>query len=537
MDASIHTVRNRKLRWRNRSTASILAAGAVLLAAAIPLASLSAGAATSRAVLTIAVPNVPATLNPALSDNGGNNVTFASLAYDSLIYLAPNGTYQPDLATSWKYVGSNNQEFIIQLRSGVEFSDGTTMTAQDVVNSIKYAQTTGSTASTYLTSLAAISATGPLTVQLNFSSPRPDLTTVFDQNEMAGDIIGPTGLSSPTTLGTATDGAGPYMLDATKTVTGSSYVYVPNPNYWNSSLSRYAGITVNVIADPTAELDAVQTGQANFMFGGGYTQTSTAKSDGLQVYAAPYGWTALFIPDYTGKVVKALGSEKVRQAINYATDRPVLAKALYGTYAVPNDESALPGNTGYAPADANYFKYNVSKAKKLLAEAGYPHGFTMTLVSTPVQDIESGTEALASELSKVGITVKIHEDATFTEAINDWLSKKYPGFIGTFGSLPMSIEAPELWPKTAIFDIFKDAVAPSILTDVNQADELGGAAANKLYQKAEDTALVEGYYDVLFDSDSIYFAQPDKIGNIQIGPKYPGTDFAPDVAFFSPPQS
>ena len=186
MDASIHTVRNRKLRWRNRSTASILAAGAVLLAAAIPLASLSAGAATSSAVLTIAVPNVPATLNPALSDNGGNNVTFASLAYDSLIYLAPNGTYQPDLATSWKYVGSNNQEFIIQLRSGVEFSDGTTMTAQDVVNSIKYAQTTGSTASTYLTSLAAISATGPLTVQLNFSSPRPDLTTVFDQNEMAG---------------------------------------------------------------------------------------------------------------------------------------------------------------------------------------------------------------------------------------------------------------------------------------------------------------------------------------------------------------
>jgi peptide/nickel transport system substrate-binding protein len=411
------------------------------------------------------------------------------------------------------------------------------MTAQDVVNSIKYAQASGSTASTYLTSLAAISATGPLSVQLNFSSPRPDLQTVFDQNEMSGDIIGPTGLANPSTLGTSTDGAGPYMLDTTKTVTGSSYVYVANPNYWNSSLSRYAGITMNVIADPTAELDAVQTGQADFMFGGSSTQTSTAKSDGLKTYAAPYGWTALFIPDYTGKVVKALGSEKVRQAINYATDRPVLAKALYGSYAVPNDETELPGSTGYDAKYANYFKYNVKKAKKLLAEAGYPHGFTMTLVSTPVQDIENETEALSSELSKVGIKIKIHEDATFTEAIGDWLSKKYPGFIGTFGTLPMSIEAPELFPKTAIFDIFKDPIAPSILTDINQGDELGGTAANSFYQKAEDTALVEGYYDVMFDSDSIYFAQPNKIANIQIGTAFPGTDFAPDVAFWSPPQS
>jgi peptide/nickel transport system substrate-binding protein len=506
------------------------------IAATIPLVTGAAAASTSTSALTVAVPNVPPTLNPALNNNGGNDVTFTSLAYDSLIYLAPNGTYEPDLAASWSYVGTNNQEFVIQLRPNVEFSDGSTMTAQDVVNSINYAKSSGSGAAEFLSSLAAATTTGPLTVQLNFSSPRPDLETVFDQNSLSGDIIGPTGLADASSLGTTTDGAGPYMINASKTVTGSSYVFVPNPNYWNSSLVRYSSVTVNVIADPNAELDAVETGQDDFMFNGSSTQVSAAKGDGLKVYDSPFGWTALFIEDYTGKLVKALGSEKVRQAINYATDRSVLTKALYGTYAQANDETELPGNTGYDPSYANYFKYNLKKAKMLMKEAGYAKGFTMTLVSTPAEDIEPETEALASDLSQIGIKVKIHEDATFTEAVTDWLGKKYPGFVGTFGTLPMSIEAPLLWPKTALFNPFQNSL-PAINATINQADDLDGAAANKLYQKAEVDALVEGYYDVIFDSDDIYFAKPGTIGNLQIGDSFPGSDFAPDVAFFSPPSS
>jgi peptide/nickel transport system substrate-binding protein len=385
----------------------MLAATSFVTGAVLTAVNVGPSAAAAAPALTVAVQNVPATLDPALTNNGGNNVTFASLTYDSLIYFAPNGTFQPDLATSWKYVGANNEQFVIQLRSGVKFSDGTTMTAQDVVNSIEYAQKGGSTAATYLTSLTSVTATGPLTVTLNFSSPRPDLTTVFDQNEMSGDIIGPSLLATPTALGTQTDGAGPYELEASQTVTGSTYVFVQNPNYWNSSLSRYSSITLNVIADSTAELNAVKTGQDEFMFGGASTQASSAKAAGLKLYAAPYGWTAMFIEDYTGKLVKALGNEKVRQAINYATDRPVLAKALFGSYAFAEDETSSPGISGYDPSTANYFKYNLKKAKQLMKEAGYAKGFTLPIVSTPVQDIETETEALQSELSQIGIKFKI----------------------------------------------------------------------------------------------------------------------------------
>jgi ABC-type transport system substrate-binding protein len=526
-------------RWQvaGRTLRLGVVGGALLLAVTAVAASAArrtANSTTSSSTLTVAVQNVPATLDPAKTNNGGNNVTFASLTYDSLVYLAPNGTYSPDLATSWDYVGKKNEQFVIHLRSGVKFSDGTQMTAASVVNSIEYAKAGGSTAATYLTSLKSVKATGPLTVTLKFSTPRPDLPTVFDQNEMSGDIVGPTLLATPSSLGTQTDGAGPYMLDASKTVTGSSYVFVPNPDYWNQSLRRYASITLRVIADSNAELNAVQTGQADFMFGGAATQAKAAKSDGLAVYAAPYGWTALFIEDYAGKLVPALKNQKVRQAINYATDRPLLAKALFGSYAVPEDETSAPGYTGYDPKTANYFSHNIAKAKSLLKQAGFPKGFTMTVVSTPVENIEQETEALASQLSEVGITLKIHEDPTFASAITDWLSRKYPAFIGTFGTLPMSIEAPELFAPNATFNPFHNP-QPVILPLVAKADELNGTAANKLYQKAEDQSLTQGLYDVLFLSDSLYFAKPGKISNVEVGPKYPGADFAPDVAFFTPP--
>lgn len=523
-------------RWRGaaRSRIPVVISGIVAISA-IPAANAvgAPSASASASPLTITVQDVPPTLDPGKSANGLADITFASLAYAPLIYLAPNGTYEPELATSWHYVGNANEQFVLNLRKGVRFSDGSRLTAQDVVKSIEYAKGAGSTASTYLTSLTSVTASGPLTVDLRFSSPRPDLPTVFDQNEMAGDIIGPSGLASPSKLGTRTDGAGPYMLDASKTVTGSSYVYVPNPHYWNAAQRRFSQVTVSVIADTNAELNALRTGQADFMEGGTPAQAKTASGAGLKVYKVPTGWTALFIEDYGGKLVKALGSKKVRQAINYATDRPLLARALFGAYASPNDETSSPGFTGYVPGLSNYYSYDVAKAKKLLKEAGYPRGFTMSVVSTPSDDIETEVEALASELSQVGITIKIHEDPTFSEAITDWLSRKYPAFVGTYGTLPMSIEAPQLWFPNATFNPFHNP-QPVIVPLINRADKLDGSAANALYQQAERTSLVQGYYDVLFDPDELYFARPGVIANVEIGSAYPGSALGPDPAFWAP---
>ncbi len=492
---------------------------------------LSSTAANSD--VTIVEEDPPSSLDPGRLNNGGGGAQYAELAYDPLIFLAPSGNYVPDLATSWNYVGTGNTKFVIHLRSGVEFSDGTTLTAQDVVNSIKYAKSGATTASSYLGYLSSAVATGPLTVTLTFSAPQPDLETVFDQNEMAGDIIGPTLLATPHELGTQTDGAGPYMIDPSQTVTGSTYVYVQNPHYWNHALRRFQKITLTVIATNTSALEALRTGQADFMAGDS-TEATAATGAGLTVYSAGGLFTPLWITDYQGKLVKALGNQMVRQALAYATDRPALAKAIYGNYAQATDEISSPGYTGYIPGAWNYYyTYDVAKAKALLKEAGYANGFTMTLPAFPGQNELEETEALASEFSTIGVTVKIHEVSSFDEWVTAFISGKYPGGVLLYGTLPASIESSEIFAPTGIFNVFHNPL-PQILSLVDNGNKLDGAAANAQYQKAMELWIQGAYADTLFDVDNVFFARPGVVSNIQIGPTYPGSDLGPDLAFWSP---
>src|SRR5579875_1728387 len=106
----------------------------------------SSGAAsggTSSKTLTMQF-NEPVSLNPALGGTSESDIVFGALDYDSLIYQKANGSYIPDLATSWGYVaGSHNQVFDLTLRKGVHFSDGSPVTAKAVAASLKYFKTAG----------------------------------------------------------------------------------------------------------------------------------------------------------------------------------------------------------------------------------------------------------------------------------------------------------------------------------------------------------------------------------------------------------
>ena len=106
-------------------------------------------------------------LNPARVGSGDPSDWFDEAAYDSLIYLRPNGQYASDLAASWGYVGQGEKEFHIVLRSGVRFSDGSDLTAQGVKDSLLYfAKNDGQTAQ-IVDNLSAIDITGPLSLTLH----------------------------------------------------------------------------------------------------------------------------------------------------------------------------------------------------------------------------------------------------------------------------------------------------------------------------------------------------------------------------------
>jgi peptide/nickel transport system substrate-binding protein len=511
-------------------------AGAASLAVVVAVAGCSAGSsattssakASASSTLTISVSSPPLSLDPAQGANNADSTIFADLAYEPLIILSPTGALEPGLATSWKYAGSSKKVFDLTLRSGVKFSNGQPLTAAAVVASINWQKKAAGPEVVYVNNVASAQATGPLTVQLNLVQPNPVIAFLLTQRFVFGEIIAPAGTSNPKTLGTKTLGAGEYMLDASQTIANSQYVYVANPNYYDKSAVHFKSITVKVITNAETALSAIESGQVAYA-DGAYATASAAKSEGVAVYAALEGFYGAFLLDRGGALVPALKSQQVRQALNYATDRAGIVKALFGAYGQPNDEVSIPGyqDEGFVPSYANYYAYNPAKAKQLLAQAGYPHGFTMSIgaVSSCGNGVEVA-QALASDWAKIGVTVKVKTYSDVDAIVAPWEGKKLPATMCNYDAQPMFIEANQLLaPNAGIFNIFRSSnpVLNSLIAKAYAASAQGPAAVAAAWAAVEREVVVLGWEIPVATGADIYFASKSLKG-IQVSP----TSFVPD---------
>jgi peptide/nickel transport system substrate-binding protein len=179
---------------------------------------------------------------------------------------------------------------------------------------------------------------------------------------------------------------------------------------------------MNVYANATALLNAVQGGQVNASNTFDNATLPQMKSAGFTVYPLELNYAGLLLLDRDGKTNKALGDVRVRQAINYAFDRPALLKAVASGYGTVTNQIFPTSSPAYDKALDSTYPYDPAKAKQLLAEAGYPNGFTLDL---PTMSIFSSVNALvAQQLGAVGITVKNH-DTPIPQIIDTILSRKY----------------------------------------------------------------------------------------------------------------
>ena len=446
-----------------------------------------AGAGSSGGTLTVASPSAPSSLDPAIGQPA--NETYNDLAYDPLIVQASDGSYQPGLAVSWAY-GPKNESFALKLRSGVRFSDGTALTADAVKAWIEYEMKPGNGGSTYLSALQSVDVTGPLELTLKFSRPTPDLEQVFGQILALGMIGSPTTAKSGA-LTAKTDGAGPYMLDASATVPGSTYTYVPNPYYWDKSAVHWTKVVVKVISSSTTTLQALQTGQVQVAMDQPTSSIPAATRSGLK-YADPLTLLmGLDLLDRQGKTNAPLGNVLVRQALNYAVDRAALAKVIGAGYGTPITQMAAPGWDSYDPALEQAYPYNPAKARQLLAEAGYPHGFTLSVASVGAVGQDLLANALVGQFAQVGITVN-PDITTSTGAYFQALSSgNYAAATLSFGRLPTAFDYADLYGPGAGFNPFKTANAQlsSLAGELNAAsDAQEPAVARQMQQVLVDQA-------------------------------------------------
>jgi peptide/nickel transport system substrate-binding protein len=506
-------------------TGGVAAALAVAIAGCSTTSSNGSGSGSSSSVgsvLTIGELSAAVSLNPALQA-GDALYEFILPAYDPLILRGPTGTLEPDLATSWGYVGTGNKTFQLTLRKGVRFSDGSALTASGVVASLQYQQSTKSGESEFLGGMT-FKATGPSSVTITSATPNPMMALALTQ-AYQGYIISPKALKDPAKLGTTTDGAGEYVLDSAQTIIGSRYTYLPNKYYWDKSAVHYHEIVLRVIGSAASEVDALKTGQIDYFADPNPDLSASAVSEaGLKEVSVPQIWDGLNLIDRSGKLTPALASLKVRQALNFAVDRKVLASAL--SLQTPTDETARPRGDGWI--STQYYSYNPTQAKKLLAEAGYPHGFTLPVVDyAPTQ--ATLTQAICGQLASVGVQCKITNATTVTAYLDGGFTAGKDSAAGVGWGLDTIFEqGPELLLPTAEFNPYHTASSP-LETLWTEAAATTGANEAKLDQEVEQYVIQQAWFVPVTTASLFYYYRP-AIGGVSGNAGNP----LPDLVWFHP---
>jgi peptide/nickel transport system substrate-binding protein len=455
-------------------------------------------------ILDIAISFTPGSLDPAVSSRGQWAIPLTPV-YEPLVRVGEKGELVPALAEEWA-AEDGNTRFSFTIREGVEFSDGEAVTPQAVVDSINYWRSGSGPFVNNLATVDEITVDGQ-TVTITLTQPNPDFLWLFTPSSLVGSIISPAGLADPDALGTQPQGAGPYVLDLEETVTGSTYVYTPNENYYDQDAIEWEGVKITVYPDATAALQSMQTGQTDFMYSDASTANSSSGTlgDGINLTSMARGWTGLMIMDRGGVTDEALGDVRVRQALNYAVDRDALTNALFGEFGQPTDQVTGPGYIGYTAANDDAYTYDPEKARELLADAGYADGLTITnaLFQTPRNSLL--TESLVGQFAEVGVTLDVD---TFAGNA-DWRQAIYTQQFGTAveGNAYSTPYLANLntFDKGAPFNGVFGLEDPTLTQLVQNASVLTGAEAEAAWIDVFTYVVDEAWFVPISTSESVYF--------------------------------
>ncbi|WP_210480141.1 ABC transporter substrate-binding protein [Naasia sp. SYSU D00948] len=348
-----------------------------------------------------------------------NESPYAQAVYDTLLRANPEGEPEAGLATEWEY-NEDNTVLTLTLRDDVTFTNGDTLTAEDAAASLLAFKGGASPNASNLANLAGATAVDDTTLELTLSAPDPALTTYLTQNS---GLVAPAELVDDPAMANEPVGSGPYILNTSETVVGSSYVFDKNEDYWKPEDQHYDRLILQPFSDPTALLNAVQGGQLNVTNTIDPTTIGQMEGAGFTANEHELNWWGFLIMDRQGTLVPELGDVRVRQAINYALDKESLVEAVGAGRATPTSQIFPPFSPSFDEELEDYYTYDLDKAKQLMEEAGYANGFDITMPQTPLVPAATWT-LYAEQLAQIGITVN-YEQVQGPEFIPNILGGKY----------------------------------------------------------------------------------------------------------------
>lgn len=339
---------------------------------------------------------------------------------EPLVDNDPDGKLIPMLATSWRLIDNFTWEF--KLRPNVRFHNGEPFNAEAAKFSVERAQThPRSLQKAYVSLIKEARAVDDVTLRLITSAPAPDLLSNLANNIY---MVPPRYAREAGDEGLARKpvGTGPYRF--VEWIRDDRIVLEANPNYWGPK-PQATRVTIKPIPEGATRVAALLAGEVDVVEGIPVPDIPrVAKTRGFKVLRKQ-GPRLIFLamdtfrdrggrhpqgsPGINDGAANPFKDVRVRQALYYAINTKEIVEQVLGGAAAPAEQMLPPFMLGYNPK-VRRPSYDPSKAKRLLAEAGYPNGFTVRLdVPTDryVNDREVGL-ALVGMLSRVGITVTLN---------------------------------------------------------------------------------------------------------------------------------
>jgi peptide/nickel transport system substrate-binding protein len=372
-----------------------------------------------------------ASLDP---DSFGDTFTLAFLnhVYEGLVRYDANLQVEPALATKWEVISPTTWRF--HLRAGVKFHDGAVLTADDVVASLKRATHESSPLKGNLSAFKDASVVDPLTVDVELNSTYPlllnDLTNIYifskpwlvaNKTEMPTDVG--KGIEGYAT--THANGTGPFIVESR--VIDQRTVLNVNPAWWDKPRHNLTRIEFSPIGSDATRLAGLMSAQIDYTNSVPLQTVNRLEGvAGVTLLAATELRTVFFTLKLNDKLFGSditdrnpLRDIRVRKALYHAIDAESLKRSLMRGFSRPTGALVAPAIPGYTPAQEPRLAYDVEAAKKLLTEAGYPNGFSLTLVCATdgLVNEEPICQAASAMWARIGIktTLSIGPRATTTQ--------------------------------------------------------------------------------------------------------------------------
>lgn len=332
--------------------------------------------------------------------------------YDTLVKNDPKDGIVPSLAESWE-ISEDGKEITFLIRQNVKFQNGETMTTEDVAYSLNRAM--------------ASSFTSSYTETMDHAEAVDDTHVVLYMKQGFGPVfqclsaacmgivpkayveeVGDDGFTE------APIGTGPYKFVSWSS--GEKIVLEAFDEYWKG-VPAIKNISFMIMTDKNTAAIALESGEIDVLYAPSPADRSQLEAlDNVQFLSengSVYMWVVAF-----NNESEFFKEQKVREAINYAVDRQEMVDGYLDGFGVATEMPIVPSVFGYDPSFKNHEK-DLDKAKALLAEAGYPNGFTCTIKLNQSSTYTEPAQILQAQLRKIGINLEfeLEERAAFLQDV------------------------------------------------------------------------------------------------------------------------